>query len=116
MDRPSSVFVGDGTNTSRQTRNRGYSLSLERMALQITLDEKSNRDMSGTAVEDVEDKPSEHAIFPVGQLDEPDPNFDDDKESIIQRWGDIVEAAVARLSVKGSSCAKSSAYFPAKDW
>jgi hypothetical protein len=114
MDPASSVLVGGGTNSARNTRNRGYSLSLERMSLQITLDEKSKRDVSGTAVEGAEDKPSENAILSVGQVDEYNPNFDDDKESIVQRWGDIVEAAVARLSVEGSSFAKSSANFSAK--
>jgi hypothetical protein len=115
MDPPSSILVGEGTNAARKFRNRGYSLGLERLALQISLDEKSNRDMSGTAIEDAEDKPSQHTIFPVGQLDEVDPKFDDDKESIVQRWGDIVEAAVTRLSVEGSLLAKSSAHFSAKD-
>jgi hypothetical protein len=86
------------------------------MALQISLDEKSNRDMSGTAIEDAEDKQSEHTNIPVGQPDEVDPKLDDDKESIVQRWGDIVEAAVSRLSVEGSLLIKSFAYFSAKDY
>jgi hypothetical protein len=86
----------------RETQNGDRELDLEKKSLiQVTLDEKFNGDVSEKAIEGDDDEKRRQNI-PTRKLEEYDINFADTREFVVQRWGDIVKATAAKLSISGN--------------
>jgi hypothetical protein len=88
----------------REPQNGDRELDLER-SFQVTLDEKFNGDVSEKAIEGDEDEQWPQDL-PTRKLEEYDINFDDTREFTVQRWGDIVKATIAKLSISGNFVCK----------
>ena len=91
----SSAFVGD----DRETGNGNLE---ERPSSDLTLVELFNDDSLENTTASAEDERLKDGNFAVRKLEEYDIDFDDTRKFTVQRWGDIVKAAIATLSIGGN--------------
>jgi hypothetical protein len=68
----------------------------------LTLVELFNDDSLENTTASVEDEPLKDGNFALRKLEEYDIDFDDTRKFTVQRWGDIVKAAIATLSIEGN--------------
>jgi hypothetical protein len=91
----SSAFVGD----DRETGNGKLE---ERPSSDPALVEWFNDDSLENTTASVEDERLKDGNFAVRKLEEYYIDFDDTRKFTVQRWGDIVKAAIATLSIGGN--------------
>ena len=91
----SSAFVGG----DRETGNGKLE---ERPSSDLTLVELFNDDSLENTTASAEDERLKDGNFAVRKLEEYDIDFNDTREFTVQRWGDIVKASIATLSIGGN--------------
>lgn len=81
-------FFGDGSETGNE--------ELEERV------ERLNAALSENTMVGREDERLRDVNFPVRKLEEYEIDFDDTRKFTVQRWGDIVKAAIATLPIEGN--------------
>jgi hypothetical protein len=91
----SSAFVGGD-------REAGNGKLEERPSSDLALVKRFIDDSSESTIVGAEDERLKDGNFAVRKLEEYDIDFDDTRKFTVQRWGDIVKAAIATLSIGGN--------------